>query len=99
MVPLWEQAAKVWLVINFHRNTPPYDRVDRRIDAPPETRWVVGSNNALLSVHLDIRTHTAVILVAIDNLVKGAAGQAVQCANLMFSLDEAEGRPTTGWMP
>jgi N-acetyl-gamma-glutamyl-phosphate reductase len=71
----------------------------RRIENPPETRWVVGSNNALFSVHLDVRTHTAVILVAIDNLVKGAAGQAVQCANLMFSFDEAEGLPTTGWMP
>jgi N-acetyl-gamma-glutamyl-phosphate reductase len=71
----------------------------RRIDTPPETRWVVGSNNGLLSVRLDVRTQTAVILVAIDNLVKGAAGQAIQCANLMFSFDEAEGLPTTGWMP
>jgi N-acetyl-gamma-glutamyl-phosphate reductase len=70
-----------------------------RIDVPPETRWVVGSNNAVMSVHLDERTRTAVILVAIDNLVKGAAGQAVQCANLMFLLEEDEGLPTTGWMP
>jgi len=71
----------------------------RRIAEPPETRWVTGSNNALLSVHLDERTGTAVILSAIDNLVKGAAGQAVQCANLMLGFDEAAGLPTQGWMP
>lgn len=71
----------------------------RRIESPPETRWVAGSNNALLSVHLDERTGTAVVLSAIDNLVKGAAGQAVQCANLMFGLAEGDGLPTQGWMP
>jgi N-acetyl-gamma-glutamyl-phosphate reductase len=74
-------------------------RFVRRIDEPPQTRWVVGSNNALLSVHLDDRTGTAVILSAIDNLVKGAAGQAVQCANLMLGIDEHAGLPTQGWMP
>lgn len=71
----------------------------RRTHQPPETRWVTGSNNALLSVHLDERTGTAVVLSAIDNLVKGAAGQAVQCANLMLGFDEADGLPTQGWMP
>jgi N-acetyl-gamma-glutamyl-phosphate reductase len=71
----------------------------RRIEEPPQTRWVTGSNNALLSVHLDGRTGTAVVLCAIDNLVKGAAGQAVQCANLMFGLDETAGLPRDGWMP
>ncbi|MGI9584650.1 MAG: N-acetyl-gamma-glutamyl-phosphate reductase [Acidimicrobiia bacterium] len=74
-------------------------RFVHRIGHPPETKWVVGSNNALMSVHLEERTRTAVVLVAIDNLVKGAAGQAVQCANLMLSLDEAAGLPATGWMP
>lgn len=71
----------------------------RRIDGSPETRWLVGSNNCLLSVHVDERTGTTVVLSAIDNLVKGAAGQAVQCANLMFGFDEAAGLPSTGWMP
>lgn len=71
----------------------------RRTAEPPETRWVTGSNNARISVHLDVRTGTAVILSAIDNLVKGAAGQAVQCANLMLGFDEADGLPMQGWMP
>jgi N-acetyl-gamma-glutamyl-phosphate reductase len=70
-----------------------------RIDEPPETRWVVGSNNALVSYHLDPGSGTLVALSAIDNLVKGAAGQAVQCANLMFGFEESTGLPTEGWMP
>lgn len=69
------------------------------LDVAPQTRWVVGSNRCLLSVHLDERTNTAVVLSAIDNLLKGAAGQAVQCANLMLDLPEADGLPMTGWMP
>ncbi len=65
----------------------------------PETRWVTGSNRALISVNLDERTGTAILICAIDNLVKGAAGQAVQAANLMLGLDEASGLPMEGWMP
>jgi N-acetyl-gamma-glutamyl-phosphate reductase len=71
----------------------------KRLDHPPETRWVVGSNNLLAEIHLDERTSTVVIISAIDNLVKGAAGQAVQSANLMFGFDEATGLPMDGWMP
>ncbi len=69
------------------------------IDGSPETRWVVGSNRALISSHLDERSGTAILLCAIDNLVKGAAGQAVQAANLMLGLDETAGLPMEGWMP
>lgn len=71
----------------------------QRIDVPPETRWVVGSNNALVSYHLDEATGMLVALCAIDNLVKGAAGQAVQCANVMFGFEETAGLPQDGWMP
>ncbi|MEN8239122.1 MAG: Asd/ArgC dimerization domain-containing protein, partial [Actinomycetota bacterium] len=71
----------------------------RRLDQAPHTRWVVGSNNLLASFHLDTRTNTLVTISAIDNLVKGAAGQAIQCANLMFGFEESAGLPTEGWMP
>ena len=71
----------------------------RRLDHPPHTRWVVGSNNLLASFYLDTRTNTLVTISAIDNLVKGAAGQAVQCANLMFGFAEDAGLPMEGWMP
>jgi N-acetyl-gamma-glutamyl-phosphate reductase len=69
------------------------------IDDPPQTRWVVGSNRCLLSVHFDPRTRSALIFSALDNLLKGAAGQAVQCANLALEISEGEGLPVDGWMP
>jgi N-acetyl-gamma-glutamyl-phosphate reductase len=69
------------------------------VDGPPQTRWTVGSNNCLISVNLDERTGIAVVLAALDNLLKGAAGQAVQCANLMLRLDEAMGLSGAGWLP
>jgi N-acetyl-gamma-glutamyl-phosphate reductase len=68
-------------------------------DTPPETRWVVGSNNALISYRHDPATGRLVVLSAIDNLIKGAAGQAVQCANMVFGFDEIAGLPVSGWMP
>lgn len=69
------------------------------VDEPPQTRWVVGSNRCLVSVHLDERTGVVTALAALDNLIKGAAGQAVQCANLMVGLAEETGLPTAGLMP
>jgi N-acetyl-gamma-glutamyl-phosphate reductase len=69
------------------------------VDQTPSTRWVVGTNRALIDHHYDARTGTVVVVVAIDNLLKGAAGQAVQCANLMLGLPETTGLPTAGWMP
>lgn len=68
------------------------------VEGPPQTRWVVGSNRALVTAFLD-RTGMVIAQGAIDNLVKGAAGQAVQAANVMLGLDETEGLPTAGWMP
>ncbi|MDH3306253.1 MAG: N-acetyl-gamma-glutamyl-phosphate reductase [Acidimicrobiia bacterium] len=69
------------------------------IDVPPQTRWVVGSNRALLSAYLDGASGQAIVMCAIDNLVKGAAGQAIQAANLMVGLPETLGLPMSGWMP
>ena len=57
----------------------------------PETRWVEGSNYTDINFKVDPRTHRVVMMGALDNLVKGAAGQAVQNMNLMFGFDEAEG--------
>ena len=57
----------------------------------PETRWVEGSNYVDINVLVDKRTNRAILMGAIDNLVKGAAGQAVQNMNLMFGLSETAG--------
>ena len=69
------------------------------IDVPPQTRWVVGSNRALIHAAEDGRTGRAIITVAIDNLGKGAAGQAIQCSNLAFGLPETAGLTAVGWLP
>ena len=57
----------------------------------PETRWVEGSNYVDVNVKVDERTHRVIMMGAMDNLVKGAAGQAVQNMNLLFGLPETEG--------
>jgi len=69
------------------------------VEIPPQTRWVVGSNRALVTAFLDEPTGMVIAQGAIDNLVKGAAGQAVQAANVMLGLAETAGLPTSGWMP
>ena len=57
----------------------------------PETKWVAGSNYVDVNFKIDPRTNRIIMMGAIDNLVKGAAGQAVQNMNLMFGLKESEG--------
>ena len=69
------------------------------IDQPPQTRWVVGSNRALIYAAEDHHTGRVIITVAIDNLGKGAAGQAVQCANLALGFPETAGLTAAGWLP
>jgi N-acetyl-gamma-glutamyl-phosphate reductase len=63
------------------------------------TRAVRGSNACHLSVHADSRAGRAVIVSAIDNLVKGASGQAVQNMNLLFGFNEAAGLSAVGMFP
>lgn len=57
----------------------------------PETRWVEGSNLVDINYKIDPRTNRVIAMGALDNLVKGAAGQAVQNMNLLFGLPENEG--------
>ena len=59
-----------------------------------ETRFVVGTNFCDISVRVDQRTHRAIITSCIDNMVKGAAGQAVQNMNVAFGLEETAGLKT-----
>ena len=60
-------------------------------DVCPETKWVEGSNYVDIGFKIDPRTNRIIMMGVIDNLVKGAAGQAVQNMNLMFGLEESEG--------
>lgn len=60
-------------------------------DVCPETKWVEGSNYVDVNFKIDSRTGRVVMMGALDNVVKGAAGQAVQNMNIMFGLEETEG--------
>jgi N-acetyl-gamma-glutamyl-phosphate reductase len=66
---------------------------------PPATKWVTGSNGVQLTARCDERTGRVVVLSAIDNLGKGAAGQMIQCANLMLGFDETAGLTSVGVYP
>ena len=74
----------------------PFVTVDER---SPSTKATLGSNAAHVTARYDERTGTVVALCAIDNLVKGASGQAIQCANLMVGLDETAGLTALGMYP
>lgn len=68
-------------------------------DESPATKWVSGSNGVRLTARHDERTGRTLALAAIDNLGKGAAGQMIQCANLMLGLEETAGLTSIGVYP
>lgn len=68
-------------------------------EGSPSTKATTGSNCAHVTAMVDRRTGWLVALCALDNLVKGAAGQAVQCANVVLGLPEPIGLPVTGVYP
>jgi N-acetyl-gamma-glutamyl-phosphate reductase len=65
----------------------------------PATKWVRQTNRALLSVQVDARTGQLIVMAAVDNLMKGQAGQGVQCLNLMAGLEECSGLPLQPFYP
>ena len=69
------------------------------VDSPPMVRWVLGTNFCLIYPFYDRRTKTAVVISVIDNLGKGASGQAVQNMNLMVGFEETEGIPVAPPFP
>jgi N-acetyl-gamma-glutamyl-phosphate reductase len=68
-------------------------------DGPPSTKATLGSNTAHVTVAADPRTGWVLAFGALDNLVKGAAGQGIQCANIVTGLPEAIGLPVVGTYP
>ncbi|MEL7207689.1 MAG: N-acetyl-gamma-glutamyl-phosphate reductase, partial [Actinomycetota bacterium] len=86
------------LAARFHDayDAEPFVLVD---DAAPTTKATLGANTARVTVRHDERTGWVLSLCAIDNLVKGASGQAVQCANLALGHDETAGLPLVAVTP
>ncbi|WIG60345.1 MAG: N-acetyl-gamma-glutamyl-phosphate reductase [Ktedonobacterales bacterium] len=71
----------------------------RVASAPPHTKWTLGSNLCFVYPAIDEDAERLIVVSALDNLVKGAAGQAVQCANLLYGLPETLGLPLEGVYP
>jgi N-acetyl-gamma-glutamyl-phosphate reductase len=65
----------------------------------PSTKATLGSNSTHITARFDPRTRWVVVIAALDNLVKGASGQAVQCANVVLGLPETTGLPAVGLYP
>lgn len=65
----------------------------------PQTKWACGSNLCYIGIEVDERTGRVIVMSAIDNLIKGQAGQAIQCLNLMMGWNETLGLPKLGIYP
>ena len=65
----------------------------------PRTKWVSGSNNCYVNIQLDEKSGRLIVVSVIDNLIKGAAGQAIQNMNLVFGFDEESGLKNTAIYP
>ena len=79
----------------FYANEP----FIRIVDEPPHTKWTYGSNLCLIYPMVDTRTGRLLVIACLDNLVKGAAGQALQNANSIFGLPETTGLPLMALYP
>ena len=86
-LPTYEEVKAVY--DKYYKNEK-FVRVLEK-DICPETKWVEGSNFVDVNVKVDERTHRVIMMGAMDNITKGAAGQAVQNMNIMFGLSEQEG--------
>jgi len=65
----------------------------------PQTKWACGTNLCYIGLEVDLRTDRVIVLSAIDNLIKGQAGQAIQCLNLMMGWEETLGLPQLSFYP
>ncbi|MBT7290838.1 MAG: N-acetyl-gamma-glutamyl-phosphate reductase, partial [Chloroflexi bacterium] len=80
-----DQIVKLYK--DFYKEAP-FTKV---VDVPPQTKQTWGSNNCLIYPTVDARTNRLIVISCIDNLVKGAAGQAVQNMNLVLGVPETTG--------
>lgn len=80
---------------DFYRNEP-FVRV---VDSPPHTKHTSGNNLCLIYPTIDRRTNRLIVISCLDNLIKGAAGQAIQNMNVMLGLPETTGLTALSWYP
>jgi N-acetyl-gamma-glutamyl-phosphate reductase len=94
--PASQQSRDPLAVLRAAYAGEPFLVVDQR---SPSTKATLGANTAHLTARFDERTDWIIALCALDNLVKGAAGQAIQCANIALGLPETAGLPIVGVYP
>jgi N-acetyl-gamma-glutamyl-phosphate reductase len=87
--PTWEKAkGELYdLYLQFYKDEP-FVKV---VSEPPHTKHTLGNNLCILYTTVDVRTGRLIVISCLDNLVKGAAGQAIQNMNVMFGLPEVSG--------
>ena len=90
-VGLASPAPKKEEMLELYRGFYAESRFVRIVEGFPEMKWAVGSNNCFISVVVDERAGRLIITSTIDNLVKGASGQAVECFNIRYGFDERAG--------
>lgn len=81
----------------FYRNSPWVKILPPGVY--PQTKWACGTNLCYIGVEVDPRTDRVIVMSAIDNLIKGQAGQGVQCMNLMMGWEETLGLPQLSFYP
>ncbi len=86
-------------VIKAYKNQYGNEYFVRLLKEPTETRWVKGTNFCDISVKVDMRTKKVIVMSVIDNLMKGAASQAIQNMNILFDLDEKMGLELIAMFP
>ncbi len=81
----------------FYRNSPCVKILPHGVY--PQTKWACGTNLCYIGIEVDARTGRVIVLSAIDNLIKGQSGQAVQCLNLLMGWEETLGLPQLAFYP
>ncbi len=89
-------TAEVRSLYEEHYANEPFVQV---VDQPPHTKWTYGSNQCLVYPMVDTRTRRLLVISCLDNLVKGAAGQAIQNANRLYGFPETTGLPAASLYP
>lgn len=87
---------ELYNIYQAHYAAEPFVHV---VNQPPHTKWTYGSNHCFIHPTLDPRTNRLVVVACLDNLVKGASGQAIQNANLLFGIKETTGLEQLGIHP
>lgn len=86
-----DNVLKAQRVLELYRDFYQGEPFVRIVDLPPETKQTWGSNYCIIHPFVDVRTRRLIVISCLDNLVKGAAGQAVQNMNIMYGFPETTG--------